>query len=541
MKVIFKTDKLSYQGESLTDRFGPPQGSEQMKMKREVVLGSFAALGLSALVLIACGDDEPSDAAPPTTTDGGGSPTADAAQTPDNDAAAREDGGGGGGTAAPIVPRSTTRMANAIDPYGLLFASDGFVYASGATIEEGARKLAVWRFKDGELDTTFGTDGVVTKDIPGNESSFDMVEVSPGSFVVQAVAGGKVWLVKLTKDGSGTYAFGDPVFVKFGWDENEGWPGGMTNPPSSPPSYTSWCIGLDKSNPASPKIVVFAHGAPPKAANVAEQRTDNDRWITRVMADTLAFDTTFNGGAPYSTDADGKNLGDNARRGIVLADGSMVSAGYTNFGQGLGNHVVLIRLLPNGTPDPAFGFGTSPAIPGQTKFNPFVSTGGFAEAYAVVQQSFGRLVTTGYGISNFETTSKANDLVSFGVKPDGLDTSYGKLGSFAWQSESDKSAGLGATAFMDRGRDLAVLPDDRLVHVGVYDDYASVFVLDKDGKPDPSSGVGGLIKYSYPAAFYKVAVSSDGKRIAATAQSVTQTADAGVAYSSVLVTLGVGQ
>jgi uncharacterized delta-60 repeat protein len=508
-------------------------------MKREVLLGSFAALGWSALALMACSDDDASAAAPSTTTDGGAQPTADAAPTQDNDAAAQ--GEGEAPRAASVVPLSTTRVPNAIDPYGLLFASDGFLYASGATMEEGTRKLAVWRFKDGDLDTTFGTNGVVTKDIPGNESSFDIVEVAPGSFVVQSVAGGKVWLVKLTKDGSGTYAFGDPVFVKFGWDEDEGWPVGMANPPNAPPSYASWGIGLDKTNAASPKIVVFAHGAPPKAANVAEQRTDNDRWVTRVMADTLAFDTTFNGGAPYSTDADGKNLGDNARRGIVLADGSIVSAGYTNFGPGLGNHVVLIRLLPNGTPDPAFGFGTSPAISGQTKFNPFLSTGGFAEAYGVVQQSSGRLVTTGYGISNFKTTSKANDLVSFGVKPDGLDTTYGELGSFAWQSEGDKSAGLGATAFMDRGRDLAVLPDDRVVHVGVYDDHASVFVLDKDGKPDPSSGVGGLIEYAYPAGFFKVTVSSDGKHIAATGQSRTQTTDAGVEYSSVLVTLGVGQ
>ena len=349
--------------------------------------------------------------------------------------------------------------------------------------------------------------------------------------------------MKLTKDNGGAFTFGTPVFVKFGYDEGEAWPTGTPNMPATAPSYgTSWGIGLDKSNAASPKIVVFASGAPAKAANVAEQRIDNDRWITRVDADTLAFDTTFNGGAPFSTDVDGKGLSDGARRGVVLADGSIVSSGYTSFGTGLGNHVVLIRLLANGTVDPAFGFGTTaPGIPGQTKFNPFVASGGFAEAYSVARQSSGRYVTTGYGTSNFEVASKNVDLVSFGVNADGLDPTYGKQGSFAWQSENDKGAGLGAAPFTDRGRDIAVLPDDRTVHVGAYDDYASIFVLDKDGKPDPSSGNGGLFEYAYPAAFFKVAVSPDGKQIAATAQSLNQTADAGAPLGSVLATLKVGQ
>ncbi len=517
-------------------------------MKRDVLMGSFAALGLSAALLVACSDDDDTSGATPS-PDAGEQPNADAGTTPSTDDAGGQQNGDDAGPdaatapAGPIVPLTTTKISNAINPYGLVFASDGFLYASGATIEDGERKLAVWRFDaDGQLDTTFGNEGVLTKDVLAekDESSYDIVEVSPGNFVVHVNVDGKVYLVKLTKDGSGAFSFGDPVFVKFGWDEDEGWPGGMASPPSAPPSYSSWGIALDKSNAASPKIVVFASGAPAKAANVAEQRTDNDRWITRVLADTLAFDTTFNGGAPYSTDADGKNLGDNARRGIVLEDGSIVSAGYTNFGAGLLNHVVLIRLLPDGTPDPAFGFGTSPAIPGQTKFNPFLATSGFAEAYNVVRQSSGRLVTTGYGSSNFKTPSKSVDLVTFGVKAEGLDTSYGENGAFAWQSELDPAAGLGGTNFADRGRDLVVLPDDRVVHVGQYDDDASVYVLDKDGKPDRSSGAGGLIKYTYPAAFYKVTVSPDGKRIAASAQSIDDATEPGV-QSSVIVTLGVGQ
>ncbi|OJY15820.1 MAG: hypothetical protein BGO98_24445 [Myxococcales bacterium 68-20] len=510
-------------------------------MQKRALMSSFVALAMSAGLVVACGDDDDSNTNVTPSPDGGSQPPDSGspdpgnekdAATPDSEAPA----------AAEITPLTTTRIANAINPYGLLYASDGFLYASGATNVAGTPKLAVWRFKDGALDTTFGTDGVVVAVLPGSWSSFDIVEVSAGNFVVHAVSSGKIYLLKLTKDNAGAFSFGPAVFVKLGYDEGEGWPAGTPNVPASAPSYTSWGIGLDKSNAASPKIVVFAAGAPAKAANVAEQRVDNDRWITRVDANTLAFDTTFNGGAPYTADADGKGLADNGRRGLVLADGSIVSSGYTNFGTGLGNHVVLIRLLANGTVDQAFGFGTTaPGIPGQTKFNPFVASGGSAEAYGVVHQSSGRYVTTGYGTSNFEIASKSVDLVSFGVKADSLDTTYGKQGSFAWQSENDKGAGLGGNPFTDRGRDIAVLPDDRLVHVGVYDDYASVFVTDKDGKPDPSSGNNGLIEYSYPAGFFKVVVSPDGKQIAATAQSLNQTTDANAPVGSVLATLKVGQ
>lgn len=510
-------------------------------MQKRALMSSFVALAMSAGLVVACGDDDDDSNTNITPSPDGGSQTPDSGSPePGNDKdAATSDSEA---PAAAVTPLTTTRIANAINPYGLLYASDGLLYASGATNDAGTQKLAVWRFKDGALDTTFGTNGVITLDIAGNESSFDIVEVSAGNFVVHAVSGGKIYLVKLTKDNAGAFAFGTPKFVKLGYDEGEGWPAGTPNMPATAPSYSSWGIGLDKSNAASPKIVVFAAGAPAKAANVAEQRIDNDRWVTRVDANTLELDTTFNGGAPFTADADGKGLADNARRGMVLADGSIVSSGYTNFGTGLDNHVVLIRLLANGTVDQAFGFGTTaPGVPGQTKFNPFVASAGSAEAYGVVQQSSGRYVTTGYGRSNFDVASKSVDLVSFGVKADGLDTTYGRQGSFAWQSENDRGAGLGGSPFTERGRDIAVLPDDRVIHVGVYDDYASVFVTDKNGKPDPSSGNDGLIEYSYPAGFFKVAVSPDGKQLAATAQSLNQTTDSNAPLGSVLATLKVGQ
>lgn len=468
--------------------------------------------------------------------------TPDAGETPQPDAGTPTDGAAPDPDAGPIdppgraaiTPSATLRLADVLNPYGLTFGTDGALYASGAIDDGGVRKLAVWRIVDGELDATFGTDGVVSLDMGGAVSSFDIVEIEAGKFVVQAVSGGQVWLVPLAKDGGGAFTFGEPVKVALGWADGNlvGWD--IAGPP---PAYNSWGIGLDTSG-AKKKIVVFAAGAPPKAAS-GTQRTDNDRWIARVLADTLEADPDFNGGEAFSVDADGAGLPDNARRGLVLPDGSIISSGYTNFGASAGNHVVVLRLKADGTPDPAFGFGTATPLAGQAKFNPYLSVAGFSEAYAVGQQSSGRLVTTGYGTSNADAPSVAVDLVSFGVKADGLDTSFGTLGAFAWQSETDKMAGVGNAPYSDRGRDLVVLHDDRTVHVGNYDDHAAIFVLDKDGTPDMTAGKGGRFDYAHAGAFFKVALSPDGKRLAATTQSVK--ANDAAPPVSLLVTFDIGK
>lgn len=429
---------------------------------------------------------------------------------------------------AAITAESAQRIAGALNPYGLSWGKDGHLYMSGAAMVGGDRQLAVWRFdaQTNKLDTGFGNAGVLTVALPGDETSYGLLELADGSFAVHASSGNKVWLVKMSKSSGGAFSFGTPKALVFGWEDADfaSWPvsGGA-------PAYTSWGIELDKSSGAE-KIVVFASGAPVKAASGATQRTDNDRWVARVLTSDFSHDPAFNAGKPYSADVDGKALADNARRGLVEADGSIVSTGYTDFGTGPSINVALLRLLPNGTPDPSFGFGSM--SPGQTKFNPFQSSGGAAEAYAIVKQANGRYVTTGYGKSNFDAPTVENDLLSFGLVRDNLDPTFGRLGAWAVQSEQDGTAGLGTRPFRDNGRDLVMLADERTVHVGCYDDFASVFVLSKDGKPDASFGRGGHLQYTHAAPFFKVALSPDGKRLATSAQSVGD--------ATLLVTLKVG-
>lgn len=444
------------------------------------------------------------------------------------------------------------------DLRGLTYAADGKIYASGhvgANITYPAavdRMVAVVRFNaDGTLDTSFDGDGIKTLNLrtriavdeavtnDGDEGSIGIVELANGDIVVQANVrdlGGRgrdVVLLRLNRHGAPVASFGTGGVRKldFGWSDadNAAWPTA-----TSAPADDSWGIALDRSGDVE-KIVVFAHGSAkrdPLLEDPLLQRTDNDRYVTRVLASTGAIDPEFNGGEVFTFNTEGV-LPDNARRGIVEEDGSIVSSGYTNFGPGLGNHVVIARLLPDGAPDESFGFGV-PALPGVAIANPFLDDGGVTEVYQIGKQSSGRYVTTGYGRAtaadtassyDFATTLEV-DLVSVGLLPGALDPAYGVEGANAIQSEL---LALGNTE--DRGRDLVVLEDDRVVHAGRLGPNPALFVTTEDGEPDASLGgvgegpngddtvAGAFGVAALPGTtshFYAVAVSKDGTRVAAT-------------------------
>jgi uncharacterized delta-60 repeat protein len=275
------------------------------------------------------------------------------------------------------------------------------------------------------------------------------------------------------------------------------------------------------------KLVVFGLGTAPSGSG----RTDNDRYIVRLNAEDGTPDTDFNDGAPVSFHSTG-TLNDNVRRGIVEDDGSIVSAGYTNLGDGFGNHVFLIRLNANGTLDTGFGGFVFPqdsteaaggARPGVAIYNPFKVDGGFAEAYGAARLSNGDYVTTGYGRATAAdtpstlgfATSTAPDLVPFRVKAGGLDTSWGNGGAQAVQSEGQ---GAGSSE-EDRGRAVIALADDRTVHAGRFAGEPALYVIKADGELDTSVSDDGIVLLSNQQSnsqFFNVALSPDGTRIAAT-------------------------
>lgn len=499
-------------------------------------------------------------------------------------------------------------LDNAINPYGVLVASDDKIYVSGTTdlggvglgeVQENASlRLAVWRLDaEGKLDPSWGTSGKAVADAIVNPgTSYSIVELTDGSFVVQYSGAAGVSLVSLSAAG----VFGSPSLLEFGWTADDraelndlcgeaadtaqdvadaSAPDGICDvggaapdavacaglqtvataaaaectlvwPLATAPAFaerpgteSSWGVSLDTSGEQE-MLVVTASGAPPRVES-GVQRTDNDRYITRVTATDFTIDPAFNSGSVLSMDISNLNLSDGSRRAIVEADGSIVSSGYTNISSkftGLGNHIALIRLLPDGTADPNFGYTSVPlpALPattpdptpnlGQTLHMPFHGTGAMAEAYGVTALSTGAYVTTGYGNSNFHTTSISVDLVATAYNPakdqDGLDPAFGGnssgvVGGFAVQSEVDPNAGIsGTNPYMDRGRHVVALPDDRTVHGGVYDDTAAFYVITPEGALDTTVNGTGRIQYSgFPYGFFGLTVSTAGDRLVGSTQS----------------------
>lgn len=442
------------------------------------------------------------------------------------------------GTIAPVV-NVATNLAN--DLRGLSFAADGRIYASGHVGTDAALlQSVVARFNaDGTLDTTFGGDGVVEIDVAvgREEQSYAVVELANGDVVaavnaVDADGGESVYLIRLDSDGNQLVMpeWGDAsglVEVAFGWAnaDNGSYPG------VSPPADTAWDLQLDGSG-GGERLVVFGFGSAGDGT-----RTDNDRYIVRLDAADGSVDPAFNGGAPFTHNSGG-TFGDNQRRGIVEADGSILAAGYTNFGGDMRHHVILIRLTAAGEPDPTFGNVVSPAETetaagiapqaGVAVFNPFRVDGGYAECYAVARQSTGSYVTTGYGGATGDATTStlgyattlAQDLVSFRGRGTGatfVDSSWANTGTQAVQSE-----GRGRPTNEDRGRQIVVLPDDRTLHVGRFGGIAAVAVLTADGALDTTEGGDGIIELGHPSIdsqFFNAVLSADGSQVALTTNS----------------------
>ena len=431
-----------------------------------------------------------------------------------------------------------TRQAN--DLRGLAYGADGKIYVSGhigdpSAAENPQSHVVVGRLNaDGTPDTAFGKDGFAEVDLPTGpiEQSLGVAPLANGDVVVAVNAseddgGASIYLVRF--DAAGKQVTGDAwggesgaVEVVFGWAnaDNDAFPG-VENPPQD----TAWDLKVDTSS-GEEKLVVAGHGAAPEGSG----RTDADRYIVRLLAADGSVDAAFNGGKPFSYHS-AQTFNEGGRRVTIGADGSIMSAGYTNLGDALRNHVILIHLNPDGTLDDSFGgFVTPassaeavglPATPGVAIFNTFVVDGGFAECYAAVQLSDGSWVTTGYGGATAEgtastlgfKTTELPDIVSFRVVGHALDTSYGNGGQQAVQSEG--LTGLKSTE--ERGRLLVALPGDRTLHVGFFGGIPAAVVLDAKGQPDASVGENGVISLPnevVASQFFGAALSPDGKHVA---------------------------
>jgi uncharacterized delta-60 repeat protein len=433
----------------------------------------------------------------------------------------------------------TTDKAN--DLRGLAYGADGKIYVSGHLGDPSAETdpktvVVVGRLNaDGTPDTSFSDDGFAEVDLgPGVEQSLAVAPLANGDVVAAVNAteedgGISIFLVRFDATGkqvTGSWG-GDTgaLEVVFGWANanNDAFPG-VENPPQD----TAWDLKVDNSS-GTEKLVVAGHGSAAEGSG----RTDADRYVTRFIAADGSVDASFNGGKPFTYHS-AQTFAEGGRRIGVEADGAIISAGYTNLGDALRNHVILIRLNPDGTLDQSFGGFVSPqssadavgltATSGVAVFNPLVADGGFTEAYAAVKLSDGSYVTTGYGGATAEgvastlgfQTTLGPDIVSFKVKGNALDTSYGSNGAVVVQSEG--VAGVdGLKSNEERGRLAVALPGDRTLHVGYFGGVPAAIVLDASGKLDTTVSGDGILTLpndTVGSQFFGAAVSPDGKHVA---------------------------
>lgn len=356
--------------------------------------------------------------------------------------------GSGGVASTPLSPTGGDRFLTAAAGPG------NKTYAAGYVTTGTDQAMAVARVRgDGALDPTFGTDGFAVVNVaPGRgaaETARGIGVQSNGRVVMGGPAESTdpgadprdvdIYVTRVTAKGAPDTSFGTGGVVKLNLS-----PGAVTNPATG--SYrTDLSYGLVVL--PDDRIFVTASRGPGGTPG----RLDRDFAFIRFTPNGDLDPTFGTGGITYvnTTGIVGgveENLNESARQAIVQPDGKIVVGSYS---EGTDGSAVprLIRLRRNGTLDPGFGDGgiaTAPLLgagPNETEF------------YDVALQ--GRnYVVTGYGRSD---PSGTVDMIAARFKADGSwDTSFGENGVVR----------IDVAGQDDRGRDLVVLPDRRVLIVG---------------------------------------------------------------------------
>lgn len=428
-------------------------------LRHTLLLASISAFGLG------CGDSN-------TTADAGA--TADA-----------------GGSAPTVIASSTTGHDRL---FGVAWGASGRFYGVGV-IADGTEATAdfrtlVRRFNaDGTPDMTWGTNGVATHNLAvgaGGEVARGVVVQSTGKVVVLATvehAGAAdardrdVALARFNADGTLDTAFGTGGVVTL--DLSDGVLDGETYVADS-----AWALVAY----ADDRLVI-------SGSRKRDGGMDSDFAVVRLSADG-ARDMTFGTAGVASVDVNNRSA--SARTVTILADGSIVGAGYMSDGGVV--KPVLFKLTPAGQLDATFGTGgvyTETVLPVAT------------EAYAARLQGTS-FVTAGYGRGS---STENLDWLSLRISAAGVrDATYGTMGV----------ARLDRMAFNDNARDLAILSDNRVLMVGggrssETNSDGMIAMLTADGQRDTTFGANGVRVFDFGGAsdfFWAVSISPDQSRAA---------------------------
>lgn len=355
------------------------------------------------------------------------------------------------------IPLSTTEA----DRFFAVTATTGNQhYAAGFTTANNDSHMAVARFgASGELDPSFGSNGIATVNVAGGaakkaEFARSLVVQSSGKVVIagpvehdtsatgDAARDTDIAVVRFDTTGQLDPTFGDKGITRL--DLSTGKVSGTAFR-----GDTAWGLTL---LPGDDLLIIGG-----KLADGAG-RTDIDYAVVKLKADG-STDTTFGTNGLVTLDVEQGS--DSPRTAIVQPDGKIVVSGHTEIAEDTPNEVVsivLFRLTSNGQFDSTFG--NNGVVNNALGLR-------VAEAYDVALQG-SSLVIAGYGRPATATTV---DILSARFLADGT-----------W----DKTYGEGGIALIDiagqddRSRTLKILQDQRVLIVG-------------QGKPTATSQDGAVV------------------------------------------------
>lgn len=486
-------------------------------------IGVLVALGL----VTACSDDPAAPGA--KVPDSGGTPDAsgDAPGIPDADAAVDAPVDAADGGAAPrVLPISATRHVRL---FNLAHDSAGGIFAVGqigdTTPNADFSTLLVRLLPTGALDTTFGTNGVVTVNVGvggAGENARGLVLQKSGKIVVAGTvehAGGAadttrdIVVMRFESDGTPDPAFGTAGIVRVAFGTGE--------------LVQQWGLAVQ---PNDDLVVV--------GARKAEGKATNEFAVFRLKGATGERDLTFaqagDGGADAGADgvfALGLTANVSPKTAAITPSGGIVVSGYSNVN---GNKPIVFKLTSAGVLDSTFGAG---GVFFQESGVDGFGSGATPEAYAAMLQG-DKIVTAGYGREN--AAQPAVGMISLRLTPTGaVDTTYGTAGH-TFIGINDQPA---------QARTMTVLADNRVVLVGgaspagsvdggALAQHAAVGILQANGAPDTAFAPSGVRLYDLggPATgranhFFWGAVQSSDKKVLSLVGirgGVTAVPDAGV-------------
>ncbi|WP_323188224.1 hypothetical protein [Streptomyces sp. NBC_00249] len=223
--------------------------------------------------------------------------------------------------------------------HAVALQTDGKITVVGAKGIDGASDFALARYNtNGSLDTSFGTDGMVTTDFGANDGAVKTAVQADGRIVAvgvnfSGVGGGDVVLARYNTGGSLDTSFDTDgkVTTDFG--------GGFEQ---------AWAVALQTDG----RLVTMGDTIPSGPGG-------RDWGLVRYNTDG-SLDTNFNGDGKVTTDFTGTD--DQAFGVAVQADGKIVAAGSTNTSSG--KDIALARYAGGGGAPPSADVSVTKAGPG---------------------------------------------------------------------------------------------------------------------------------------------------------------------------------